>query len=276
MIAGDVLKTVRYALSDTKGQRWSTERLLSLLEDALTDVALKSKLFNARTFLKLQDSITRYDISEVAIQIRRIEFNNIKLPLLTHEEMDNFGRNHYDKYVGNYNGFCNCFDDNYLLGNSDWKTHTGTEPQAIIYDKTEMGSFIVYPIIENANFDYLETNGSYGLVTNIVYEDLEFEISDTLGDLDPPVISNYLYIYYTARQESLVDESVDLNLATIYKELLANFVIGKAFLDNMDTMSVASGDKYLALYENRLNALNDVNETAGFESTPATTYRAFE
>ena len=249
MFASDVITEARFALSDSGGDRWSDARLLSLLNDALKDVALKTKLFNRRTYVKILNNVTLYDISEFALKIRRVEFDNTAMKIVSHVDMDR---------------------------NTGWKTNTGTEPELVIYDKQDFGKFTSYPIITNTNFDNISVNTNYGIITDINYSDLQITPTDDFGILNPPNIKDYFYVYYVARHAKVVNLVDTLDVNEFYKELLANYVIARALKDNIDTQNREMGNEYFGLYSDRLNAINK-EALVNFTTNKTTTaYRSME
>ena len=278
MLASDILTDVRFALSDSAKDRWSDARLLALLNDALKDVALKSKLFNRRTYVKLLDEVVHYDISEFALKIRRVEYNRKKLPFKSHEEMDNYGRNSnnsdYDT-LGNGSRVETGF--NYLAdGGADWKEHVGTEVSAIIYDKQDFGNFMTYPIVENTNYDNVEVTSNFGLIADINYSDLEIVPTDDFGTLNPPNILDYVYVYYIAKHAELTAVGDTIDMHVFHKDMLVNYVTARAYKDNIDTQSREMSAEYMELYGDRLDTLNEENSSNYVESTTTTVYRSME
>ena len=260
MIASDVISKARLALSDVDGDRWSDTRLLSLLNDALSDVATKSRLFHRRTYLKILDNITHYTIQDIAHKIIRVEFNNRVLPIISHEDID----------AGAVIGVPK------INAADNWKDDTGIEPTHIIYDKADNTNFTIYPRIENANFDHIVSPEYYGLITGLYYEDLQVVPATNLGDLSPPDIKQYLYIYYIAKHAEVTLLADTLDIKDEHKAMLANFVTAAALLDNIDAQNREMSKDYFALYNNSLETLNKNNTTNFTASRPAVQYKGFE
>ena len=124
MIAQDILTKVRYSLSDTDVDRWSDERLLSLLNDAIIDVAKNTTLFIETYIYTVANLLVDIDLTETALKIVRAEYLDEALPFYSFEEMDK-----KDK---------------------DWQTVTGDKVEALVYDKQRNGLLKQYPIVENA------------------------------------------------------------------------------------------------------------------------------
>lgn len=247
MLASDVIKQSRYALSDQTGNRWSDARLLSLLNDAIREVAARTKVFNKKGFIPILNNLSTYDISSFATKIRRVEYLGVRLPFYSHDELDdlNFG----------------------------WRNVVGDKPEAIVYDKDNFGVFKVYPIVENSNFDYLDSNSPYGVIGDLAYEDFEFvPQGDTFGDLDLPASKDYLYIYYILKHPEIVAVTDEVQLDDIYKFMLANFIAAKAFMDNLDTQSIEMAKGHEDAFEDKLKTFVEESAESSTQAKRDATY----
>lgn len=228
MIANDIIKTVRFTLSDPLGSRWSDERLLSLLNDGLADIAKTTILFVDTLFIELIDSQTDYDLSAEAVKIIRIEYKDKELAQSSHAELDR--------------------------KNPTWQTAEGTEILAYVLDKQREANFKVYPKLLNGNLDNINFGGNYGIITGITYSELQLNVAGTLGDLGEIGESGYLKVFYIRRHPKVADLADTIYLSDIAKEPLEHYICGRALRDNQDTQNRSLGNEEMKLYQSQLEA----------------------
>ena len=256
MQASVILGKARYTLSDTgSSPRWTDTRLLSLLNDALLDLALTTRLFLTSGYIRLENSVTNYDISDSAISIERVEYSDEPLPLLSMREMDNYIRNinttraRVDSYYS---------QGGYLQYNTqqiyDWQSNTG-RPEAIIYDKNKAGQITVYPIPEDIpNTTTVDESTLSGMITDITVDSVDIAIEPpgmfAYGAMSVEPRDNFLEVFYIKKPTVLtaptndIDSEVDTTVAMI----LHHYVAGHALRDNMDTQDRKTGAEELGLY----------------------------
>lgn len=250
MEAGDILTKARYTLSDDDKSRWSDDRLLSLLNDALLDVALSTRLYNATGYIKLQDNTSIYDISSFAIKVERVEYLNNPLEKVSFNEMDD------------------------LFGTS-WQEEANNKPTHIIYDLKRAGEFVVYPTPKSGAIENVNANSPYGIITQISYEDIELNIIGNLGDLSPPNRAKHLKLYYISAPQTLVSVTDKLE-AVIDRTMLsqlAHYVAGAALRDNMDGQNRKVGNEELKFYQMKKQDLIDQKTRGDVKRVRVTNYR---
>ena len=223
MLAKDILKSARYMLSDTGMNRWTDERLLSLLNDGLRDIAKTTILFTRNVFLGISNEVVDYDLSSTVIKIHRIEWLGEPLPFYSFEEMDK-------KY------------------GKGWQSVTGTEPLAIVYNLQNSGCFKIYPIVSNAQNDHMVFSQTYGIITYITYSDIEFLLEDDFGDLGELEETGYLKIFYTRKHPKVTDVNTEIELDDLTLEPLAHYIAGRALRDNTDVQNRTVGNEEINFY----------------------------
>ncbi len=236
MFAKDILKNARYILSDTASTRWTDERLVSLINDGLSDIAKTTILFTRNVFLGISNGVVDYDLSATVVKIHRVEWLGKPLPMYSFEEMD--------KMYGHL-----------------WQIDTGTEPKAIVYNKQNRAQFKIYPIVSNAQNDHMVFTQTYGIITYITYSDYEFLLEDTFGDLGELSETGYLKIYYTRKHPKVVDINDEIELDELALEPLGHYVAGRALRDNADVQNRTIGNEEINFY---MKSLEDYSlEKAG-------------
>ena len=257
MLASDVITSARYTLSDTGAVRWTDYRLMSLINECLQEIALKTILFNDTMFMGISNNVVDYDLSTYLTKITRIEYLDKPLPFVSFQAMDNGPGSGSSK---GYNGYLNL--DNYSEGcsfescggNRDWQLHIGTSPKAIVYDKQRPGQFKIYPIVQNAENRYLVYSSDYGIITGITYSDIQELVTNTYGDLGTLVNTGYLKIYGIMKQAPITNISTPILLDDSILPMIAHYVVGRALRDNTDIQNRQMAAEELAMYQTSIDA----------------------
>jgi hypothetical protein len=223
MLASDILSDARYTLSDTAKTRWTDARLLALLNDALIDCAKNTSIFVENIFYVVQDLVVDIDMSDYILKTLRVEYLDEPIPFYSFEEMD-------AKY------------------GSLWQHDTGSKVLAIVYDKQRNGIFKQYPIVENAQNQYIEYNSLYGITTDISYSDILPIVGGSYGDLAPIPPEALLKFYYVRRHAKLTAIADTLYIDDLLRTPLAKYVTGMALRDNQDAQNRAMGNEELKFY----------------------------
>lgn len=133
-----IIKAARYALADPNKERYTDERLLFALSEGQKDIARQTRLLKAEATLIIMPGVSVYDLPTDLWMITRAIFDNVRIPLMSHDRMDE----------------CN-------LG---WFTVYGNKIEALVYDKRNMHKIRVYPIPDNS---YIESEYSFVADNNI-------------------------------------------------------------------------------------------------------------
>lgn len=147
-----ILIRVRDTLADPKGERWSDERLLRLLDEAQKDLCRRAKLLRSKTSFIVFDGQEYYKMPEDFMLLDKVYINEEPIPLVGHTDLDN-------KY-------------------SKWDSMRGVV-SGVVYDKQMRGNIRLFPIPDYSNGDrfkvvpsynsyyYGKVKGSYGVIANI-------------------------------------------------------------------------------------------------------------
>jgi hypothetical protein len=248
MKASEVITKARYTLSDLDKSRWSDDRLLSLLNDAILDVALTTRIYNSSSYIKLQKDVANYNVNDFAIKIERVEYLNKPLNKLSFNQMDS------------------------LYGNN-WQIKRSDNLEAIVYDLKHSGEFILYPI-PTLGANSITSNSDYGIITGLSYQDATLEIRDNFGGIAEPDYENYLKLYYVKAPTQLIslDNSLDNVVDRTMLSSLAHYVSGAALRDNMDTRNRQMGNEEIAQYHNKKMMQQDNKITGNVKKVRETNY----
>ena len=246
MIAADVIKNARYMLSDTSPQRWTDERLLSLLNDGLTDIAKNTILFIDTMFVELINDQADYDLSDFAFKIIRVEYEDKPLPLSFFSEMDR--------------------------KQPLWQQTTGPKLKTYLLDKQREANLKVYPLLQNSVVDNIDFGGNYGIMTGVTYSELELNISGTLGGLGGVEEDGFIKVFYIRKHVKVTDLTTTLFVSDVAEKPLAHYIAGYALRDNQDTQNRLIAKEELSLYEKSLEEYNIVKAKNFSQSQFKTTY----
>ena len=137
----EILLRVRDTLADPTGSRWSTERLVRLLDEAQKDICRQTKILKGKALLPIIPGISVYDLPADVNIIDRILFNGQKLSIVSHTDMDAI--------------------------RSDWETVVSEvlKVDYIIYDKLNQRQIKIYPI--PASTVDVSLDSPYGIMADI-------------------------------------------------------------------------------------------------------------
>lgn len=302
----NIITRVRDTLSDPDGDRWSTPRLLRLVDEAQKDLAKQSKLLKGTTDLFLAVDQAEYDLPEDLWLITRASFNDYEIPLYSYDNMDEQAKKEilqdrrYD-YAERRKGYGSNIGDSY--GRIVWETTTGPRIEALIYDNREVDTIRVYPIpndeITDSAYTFENVDGVpfvgaevYGLAVDID----DYTVTSIYGcttDLFDPQIANEVfnsaygvisdisestavvkiwYIRLAATVESVLD---DLEMPRMFDVAIKHYVIGNALRDDIDEQYRQMGAESLQMYDREIDLAKSTEASDGTRSATnyATTYR---
>lgn len=204
-----------------------------------------------------------YDLPDDLWLITRATFDSEPLPLLSYGQMDR------DRH--------------------SWEEDTGPGIEALVYNLRNVQEIRIYPI-PNDDFpiEYYSIGSDFGVTTE--FEDAD--VSDVFGVLSNiestpgdtvtfdsvygVVVDAYegpqLVIHYIRDPLTLLLTTDELEIPPMFDTALKHYVIGHAFLDDLDTENQNRGTASLAMYDNALNMLG--NRTKERDATRSTQYQS--
>ena len=246
MTVGDLLTSVRDTLSDTSKTRWTDATLIRHLNEGIKDISLRTKTPLTTCFIEVELNTHTYNLSNLFVQIERVELMSNYLPFVSHREMDAFDIN--------------------------WKFTTG-EPTKVVYDKQNPATIRLYPIPSSGTSDNISYNQIYGGIIDIDYTCDVFNIPE-IGELDDvpyfiaitgiPKIANY----------TSIDDSLDIYY--FYEDALVHYILYKALRADMDTQNRTAANEEYALYAEKIKGtIENVVVSSATSAELASPYKGF-
>lgn len=251
----DIITRARDTLADPKKERWSDDRLLRLLDEAQKDFARQTSLLKGYTNIPLIPFTATYSLPEDCWRITRAHYAERHLRLVSHEAMDELDQ--------------------------DWYTRQGSTVEALVFDQRNDSVIRCYPIPDDSSVAYNYTfeqsdtpeyagAGRFGVVTEFGDYTFDGVFGVTTSLFDPEITTEsfdspygvlvdagestgniaIFYIRDPARIKYITDE---LETSSRWDIALKHYVVGHAFLDDLDTQYQQRGSTSLTLYDRELN-----------------------
>lgn len=247
----DLLTRVRDSLSDDDADRWTTCRLLRLIDEGQVDIARRCSLLRAKVNIPILADVNEYDLpTEALIATRAVDQYGNKVIVKSHEEMDAL--------------------------RADWEIRVGTQLEYVVYDKLNTKKVKIYPIpITDLGSTFVFTFTDFGMVST-VQDDLvssdfgvigtistnALELTDMSSDFGlVSAMSEYstnFIVYYLERPAEIANYSDLLTIDSIFDLALKHYVIGHALRDDKDSQNKAVGNEHIGFYnDERVKAFKD-------------------
>tara|TARA_R110001583_G_scaffold177303_1_gene332335 strand:- start:161 stop:1204 length:1044 start_codon:yes stop_codon:yes gene_type:complete len=148
-----ILSTARLTLADPRKERWTDETLIAILNEAQIDFCQETRMLHKRVDVPILLDDPYFTLPSDCWLLTRVLYNNCRIPLVTHREIEKTVRR--------------C-----------WDTEKG-DLRAIVYDRRNMLEGRVYPILNKAqnelaySFDYVPSYSlidaeDYGVVSEVI------------------------------------------------------------------------------------------------------------
>jgi len=231
MLAKEVLRDVRYKLADTSVNRWSDDRLLSLLNEGILDLAKNTILFIEEIFYPIPSLVGDIDLTSKAIKILRAEYLDDPITFYSFDEADRkFG--------------------------SLWQQDKGTAVKGLIYGKQRSMILKQYPLLETSYNPHIVYNSNYGIITDISYSDIAPVLTGNYGDIAFIPDSALIKFYYIRKHDRITDVNATLYIDELIKPMLVHYITGQAFKDNQDVQNINRGNEELQQYYSKSEEYN--------------------
>jgi len=294
----NILLRARDTLADPQGERWSDSRLLRLVDEGQQDIAKHTKILKGQTSLPLVEGQAVYPLPDDLWLITRAAFNDCRIPLRSHAELDELSRNHTINAKDSYRS-----RTDFTSGSSCWELDTGSTIEALLYDRRNVGEIRVYPIpdegvatnsytfeTDDPEFKGAELLGVtaditdytfssvYGVVTTLYDPEVEIEnFVDTFGVLTGVNESEGLVHVWYIKTPSIAITSIEdaLEIPSMFDTALKHYVVSMAFDDDYDTRFAEKAQKAASLYERELGIVKETEASSGTRDsqTNTTAYR---
>lgn len=252
-----IIQRARYTLADPDKARYSDARLLALLSSAQKDIARQTRILKDTMAIALIPGVAVYDMPEDTWLITRATFDSARIPMVSHDRLDS-------KYPR-------------------WQTDTGPKVEALVYDRRNVTKIRVYPIpnelyysnnyqLDNVfgvttGVDGVIPNQTFGVLTGLeigtIFVPSIFGVVSALGE-----VTGILHIDYIKDAPEIITVDDELVLSKIFDTALEYFVVGRAFMDDLDTAYQNKGVSVMTMYQREIDTVGTpTNETDGTQST---------
>lgn len=266
----DILTRARDSLADPEKQRWTDERLLRLLDEAQKDFARHTDILKGFATIPLVPEQQTYVLPKECWRITRAHYANANIPLYSFEHMDSVEVN--------------------------WFVRRAARPTALVFDRRNEQEIRVYPIPDGSfstvqytftndtdpdyvgpalgvvtSIDDFTFNSPFGIVTSLFSVDVEetwfssvYGVVTSIGETDGSLV-----LFFIKDADDIVSTNQELELSSRWYFALQQYVVGRAFMDDLDTQYQQRGAAALQIYDRELNL---AKVSASKDSTRATQY----
>jgi len=284
-----IIKNARYTLADQAKDRYSDERLLTLVDEAHKDFARQTKLLKGEVEIPIFSGQTEYDLPLDVYQILRCSSESFVLPMTSFDDMDEFARRQWTQQSG-FEGVGE--NPNYALKHDNygfaWETQTGSRIEAVIIDKRMPHKIRIWPIptdTAETSYEFIaggapEVTGQQllGVVTSITDYTLTSPYGEVTGFVGPQALPEQfsslfgvvtdiaesaltLRIQYVKTPADVTSVNDELLTAPQWDVALMRYVIGQAFRDDLDTQYRQRGAEELGLYAGYVQEAKTIEAT---------------
>lgn len=279
-----ILQLARITLADRNGERWSDADLLNILSEGHKDLSLHSSILTGQYDLYIEEGVQYYTLPDDVWKLTRVTYADTVLPLVSHSQLD-------DATLAKFN-----IDFGLNVKADNWEAATGS-PCAIIYDRRNVNQLKVYPIPDDSaldrdyDFDMADPaefygDGAFGVVTSIDQYTFDSPFGCVTNLFDPAVKSEtfssvfgvvsdiqsntqVLKCYYIKIPSHLETVQDDLLTPTMFDTALKYYVVGHAFMNDLNQEYQAKGAQQLGFYDRELQL---AEKTTKRDSTKAAQY----
>lgn len=243
-----LIKEVRHKVGDIPKTKFTDDRILSLINEGLDDLARKVDINKGELNLPVvpyQRVLTIPD--KDFIKLLRVRYNETALDIVTFDKMDEI---------------------------NNWESKVGSKLQAIVYNLSNPRHLTLYPLLdETLNGVHSKLNNADGTLVDIpgvtrvgidgIITDVELDDFIDLGyvpqGLRPDgtttsIEDGYhsLNIKYVKRLPRVTEATEEIDLDEMFKSTLAYYVAGMLLLDDMRGENIQKGLLFVDKYKTEL------------------------
>jgi hypothetical protein len=302
----NILLRARDTLADVLGERWSTDRLLRLVDEGQQDIAKHTKILKDQTDIPLVEGQFVYQLPSNLWLITRAAFDECIIPLKSHAELDELIRNYAINAKDSYRErrSYGAYSANDLsTGSYCWELDEGPRVEALVYDRRNLNEIRVYPIpsegIETNSYTF-ETDDPdfkgaellgvttditdysfdtvFGVVTELYDPEVEIETFTTPFGVMTGVNESegVVHLWYVKiPTDAITSVTDDLEIPSMFDTALKHYVVAAAFDDDYDTRFAEKSLKAIGLYQRELEIVKETESRGGTRDsqTNSTAYR---
>lgn len=262
-----IFKQVRRTLGDSKTPyRTSDDDLLDVLNEAILDISVKTRLFKGYADITLVAGKTVYTLPSDVIELNLAIFQGEPLPLVTTSYMEN-------------------------KVHLDWRTKTSESSlEALVYDKEDVGQIRLYPrllqgdlltaggfssslysnfsdlfgvVVSIDDYDVIPT--PFGIAVDIIDGDSTLDSSsDVFGILSGFYENKSITVGYDRVANQITSDTEDLELPYYYDKAIKYYIAGNILRDDRSEQNRSFGAEELQLYS---SIVNDITRQSEVNST---------
>ena len=279
-----IIASARLTLADKHKERWTDEDLLDILSEGHRDFCIHTSILTGRYNLFLEVGEQYYTLPDDVWLLTRVTYGERSLPLVSHSELD-------DVTLARFN-----IDYGLSIAADDWEAATGS-PCAILYDRRNINELKVFPIPDTSildteyEFDLNDPadfygDGLFGVVTEIdnytfgsafgtVSNIFDPAIQEEKFDSDFGVVTNIsensvpVACYYIKVPDHLTSLTDSLLSPPAFDTALKYYLIGHAFMNDLNQEYQAKGAQQLGFYDRELQK---AKQSAKRDNTRASQY----
>lgn len=261
------ISDIRQELADPKQERWSDNRLLSLLSDAQTELAHELRCLISRVSISVIAGIREYTLPDDADTLLRVYSTDGQIEKCSHYDMD--------------------------MQNPTWEAATGQKVERVIYDLLTPNRIILYPTPAQddsvaaytfedgdgglfvgserlgvvTSIDNYTFNRPFGVVTNLFEPGITEVFNSPFGVVsDIRNITTNLVVQYARRPKPLTSMYSTLELSEAFKLAMVHLTCFRALSADIDAKSAQLASTHFNLYNVQLKRLQgnaSMNQTRG-------------
>ena len=242
----EIINICRHSLNDTEQQRWSDERLVILLNDALLNISLNFDYPIRRGFITLDQSGRMLALNRV-VRLIDAHYDNELIPFRTVETMN--------------------------AQSLRWMEDTGDRPYNIVIGRQNAGELMIYPKVDIREDQAGMSNsappqGAVNLITGVYVEDegmerpsyvdftyIERWLNYEVNSEETVIPEDNRNIYYS--NPNIVDQANNAAINTEYDFIhcLKHYIVAMCFRDNSEDVNQNRANQELQVYQYKLGLL---------------------
>lgn len=243
-----LLRKVRIRLHDLDKNRWSDEDLLSVLQDALNDIAVHTRIFKTSYVIDLFYGQYLYTMPDEYFELQRAIYAGKPLPVISQEEAV------------------------HMFGH-DWRSHSTTsELSHLIKTDIQQDAIQVYPRPYIKELDLAEfepdvfgfeegiatytTVGEYGIAGTLA-DAAYLDATDEYGVISEMKSKQTIILQYTKRPQGPISLEGTIPLPNIFDNALKSYIIAHSLLNDLDSENRQAGASELSLYSRELERMQE-------------------
>jgi len=205
MVAREIMDMARSRLGDKKKERWSDERLLTIVSQGQADICKVTGIYRQEAVLPLISGQTRYTLPQDCVTVKRVEYRGNKVPLHSRNDLDDKHFRFSEQFIALKDHLNMPFLDLYPDTPDDLAEDFDVRAGLNLEDSFEVVP--IYGVGSEATEPY-EIANPFGTVTEIESNKETYEPSTGYGELCDSSLHENLTIFYGSSVYGVTTEIV--------------------------------------------------------------------